>query len=112
MEQIKLPEGITTEMVSDAKSKFGDKNVKLAMVQCNEEGTEFKELLIRRPDTSITNQIKKFIDSNPGKAEEIALNHCLLSHKEEVKANEWMRSGAVDGIFQLLPVTKAIIKNC
>ena len=43
MENKKLPEGITQEMINEAKEKYGPKNVKLAQVQCNEEGTEFKE---------------------------------------------------------------------
>lgn len=107
----KLPIGITEEMVATAKNKFGNDNVKLAELPKDDDGNEVLSVLVRVPNRQVINEFTKWYDKNPGKAEDILVNACLLSHKDEVKADELLIMGAVNAIVTLIPVRKGTIKN-
>lgn len=112
MAENKLPAGITEEMVAQAKEKYGDKKVKIAELPKDDNGDEFLSVLVRVPDRKTLDEFEKWMDKSPGKAKEILLNACLLSHKDEVKADDGLFLSAVEAIAQLIPIRKAVIKNC
>lgn len=108
-----LPEGITSAMVTDAKKKHGEDKVKFIALPTDDEGSgTYKTVLARVPDRSIVGQYRRFADSDPKRADEILVKNCLLSHKEEVLADDGLFYAALGGIAELIPVRKAIVKNC
>lgn len=108
----KLPEGITAEMIAEAKNKYGEDSVKFIDLPLNDDGSEYKTVLARVPSRAITGQYRRFAESDPNKADETLVKNCLLSHKEEVLADDGLFFGALSGIASLIPIRKGIVKNC
>ncbi|MGY0034449.1 hypothetical protein [Pedobacter sp. NJ-S-72] len=107
-----LPSGITQEMVDNAKVKYPKEGaVKYADLPLDDYGDQFLTVLICRPNRQVINEFSKWVDKNPGKANEILVKSCLLSHKETVLADDELFTVAVDAIAQLISIRKAIVKN-
>ena len=106
-----LPEGITEQMVTDAKTKFGESQVKYADLPLDEEETDFKTVLVGVPSRVVLGQYRRWADNDPKKADEILVKACLLSHKDEVLADDGLFYGALNAISDLIPVRKGRIKN-
>lgn len=107
-----LPEGITQAMIDDAKAKHGADNVKfVAIFKENSDEVE-RTVLAVVPSRNIIGQYRRYADTDPKKADEILVKNCLLSHKDEVLADDGLFFGALSGIAELIPVRKAVIKNC
>lgn len=106
-----LPDGITQEMIDAAKLKHKESAIKLAELPKDDDRNEYLTVLVRRPDRSVLSEYSKWVDKNPGKADEILVNSCLLSHKDIVKADDGLFTGCVDAISQLISIRKANIKN-
>lgn len=104
-----LPEGITQEMIDAAQLKF--KGVALGELPKDDDMTEYMTVLLRRPDRAVMSEYSKWSDKNPGKADEILVKSCLLSHKDVVIADDGLFAGCVDAIAQLISIRKAKIKN-
>lgn len=109
---IKTYPGITPEMISEAKAKYGEGKVKLADLPLDDDGDKFLTVLIRVPDRKTLSEFEKWADKQPDKAKEILLNACLLSHKDQVKADDNLFFTCTSAIAELIPIRKAIIKNC
>jgi hypothetical protein len=109
-EKASLPEGITQEQVKAWKERYGEGKVKLATL-LGDEGNELGEVVVRAPGRKEIGEFEKWVDRNPDKAKEILVNTCLLTHKDEVKANEDMFLAAFDAIAKLIPIGKSVIKN-
>lgn len=104
-------EGVTPEMIKSFKERYGDDKIKAAQLPKDDDGNEFLIVVVRVPDRKTLSEFEKWVDKNPDKAKEIMVNACLLSHKEEVKADDGLFFGAFDAIAKLMPVRTAIIKN-
>lgn len=102
--------GITQQMVDDAKSKHKEKNIRYAELQ-DENGDVVLTVLVRRPDRVTKGEFSKWVEKNPNKAEDILLKACLLSHKEEVCADEELMESAMDAINKMLVTRSARVKN-
>jgi hypothetical protein len=107
-----LPEGITAAMIEEAKQKHGADKVRMIDLPVDDEATAYKTVLACVPSRTVTGQYRRYADSDPKKADEIIVKACLLSHKDEVMADDGLFIAALDGIANLIPVRKAIIKNC
>lgn len=107
-----LPEGITQAMIDEAKVKHGASNVKMIDLPLDDESTSFKTVLAIVPTRTVVGQYRRFADTEPKKADEILVKACLLSHKDEVLADDGLFYGALSGIAELIPVRKGIVKNC
>ena len=110
--ETKLPEGITQEMIDGAKVKHGADKVKLVEILKENSDEVDKTVLAVVPSRNIMSMFVQHMDSNVKKAQEILVKNCLLSHKEEVLADDALFLGAVNGIAELIPIRKARIKNC
>ncbi len=108
----KLPAGITKEMIADAKVKHGADKVRLVEILKENSDEVEVTVLATVPSRNIVGQYRRFCDSDPKKADEILVKNCLLSHKDEVLANDALFNGALIGIAELIPVRRAIVKNC
>lgn len=107
-----LPAGITQEMIDAAKAKYPKEgHVKIAELPKDDDGNEYLAVLVRKPDRQVISEFSKWADKNPGKADEILVNACLLSHKEEVKADDGLFGACVDAVAQMISVRKAVLKN-
>lgn len=104
-----LPEGITAEMVERWKQEHGADKVKLAHL-CPDLNKR-KTVVVCVPNRVAYNQFDKWITSDPGKAKDILVNACLLSHKEEVKADDDLYFSCYHSISQLLPLHVAIVED-
>lgn len=113
VQQVKLPEGVTAEMITAWKERYGEDKVKIATLLLDDEVNTDNTLdvIVRVPGRKELNEFEKHVDREPDKAKAILVNSCLLSHKEEVKANDMLFLNAYGAISQLIPIRKAIIKN-
>ncbi|MCV9929519.1 hypothetical protein OIU83_17795 [Flavobacterium sp. LS1R49] len=107
-EKAKLPEGVTREMINAAKVKGLD--VKLAEVPVDDEGTT-RTFLVCVPSRTVLGQFRRFMDADPKKADEILVKNCLLSHKEEVLADDELFTGVMSTLSELIVIRKGTIKN-
>lgn len=108
----KLPEGITQAMIDEAKVKHGADKVKFVDILKENSDDVEKTVLAVVPSRNIIGQYRRYSDTDPKKADDILVKNCLLSHKEEVLANDELFFGALMGIAELIPVRRAIVKNC
>lgn len=106
-----LPDGITAEMITAAKAKHGADKVKYIDI-INDETGETKTVLAAVPSRSVIGFYQRFEASDPKKAQELLVKNCLLSHKDEVLADDALFFGALSGIAELIPVRRTIVKNC
>lgn len=106
-----LPEGITTEMIANARKNPGTATLKLADLPLDDNGDRFLTVLVSVPNRKTMGEFEKWVDKNPDKSKEILINAHLHSHKDQVKADDGLFTGAFDAIVQLMPIRKAIIKN-
>lgn len=106
-----LPEGITAEMIDAAKVKHGADKVRLIEI-INDETNETKTVLAAVPSRAVIGQYQRYEANDPKKAQEILVKACLLSHKDEVLADDALFFGALSGIAELIPVRRAVVKNC
>ena len=106
-----LPVGITQAMIDQAIEKHGEKNVRLIEIM-NEDGNAVElTVLAIVPTRTVLGQYRKFADNEPKRADEILVKACLLSHKDEIMADDGLFTAALTGIADLIPVRKAIVKN-
>jgi hypothetical protein len=108
----KLPEGITKEMITEAKQKYGEGKVKLIELPKDDDGNETVTVLATVPSRSVLGQFQRFQTVDPKKADEIMVKNCLLSHKEIVLADDGLFYAALNALGELIPIRKGIIKNC
>lgn len=106
-----LPEGITEAMVEQAVAKHGKGKVKLIDLPLDDDGTGYKTVLACIPSRTVIGQYRRWADTDPKKADEVLVKACLLSHKEEVLADDGLFYGALNGISDLIPMRKGIVKN-
>jgi hypothetical protein len=112
MNEKELPAGITQQMIDDAKSKYGADKVKMIDIYNEESNSVEKTVLVTIPSRTVIGQFRRYSDTDPKKADEILVRASLLSHKDEVLADDGLFYGALSGIADLIPVRKAIVKNC
>jgi len=106
-----LPDGVTPEQVAAWKERYGDDKVKLAALPKDDDATDFLNVICRVPDRKTVAEFEKWVDRSPDKAKDILINACILTSKEEIKANDGLYFAAVDAVTKLLPIRSAIIKN-
>lgn len=109
--KVTLPEGVTDEMIAAWMERYGEGKVKLASLPVDDDCSASIDVIIRAPGRKEVSEFEKWMDKNPDKAKEILVNTCLLTRKDEVKANEYLFFGAYDAIAQLLQLPKATLKN-
>ncbi|MDR1459154.1 MAG: hypothetical protein LBI60_02960 [Bacteroidales bacterium] len=107
-----MPEGVSKEMIEQAKLKYGQDKVKFLELPKDDEGTEFLTVLATVPTRTVIGQFTRFMESDPKKAQEILVKYCLLSHKDVVLADDGLFYGAVSTLADLIPIRKGIVKNC
>ncbi|WP_152541901.1 hypothetical protein [Saccharicrinis fermentans] len=106
-----LPDGITQEIIDAWKKRYGQQKIKLGELPINEDRTQFLAVIGRVPDRKTVGEFEKWMDKDPNKSKEILINACLLTEKEQVKADDFLFYGAFDFLTTLLPVAKSNIKN-
>ena len=111
-EEIVLPEGITQTMIDEAKAKHGRDKVRIIELPLDDEATAYKAILAVVPTRTVVGQYRRYADTDPKKADEILVKACVLSSKDEVLADDGLFYGALTGVAELIPVRKAIVKNC
>ena len=69
------------------------------------------DVIVRVPDRKTLGEFEKWVDKAPDKAKEILINACVLTHKDEVKADDGLFMAAFDALSKILPYRSATIKN-
>lgn len=108
MNEKNLAPGITQEMIAGAKAK--GLKVKLAEIPTDDDGG-VKVILVCVPTRTILSQFRKFMDSDPKKADEILVKNCVLSHKDEILADDELFGSVMATLTDLINIRKGIIKN-
>ena len=101
--------------IDNAKGKYGEQNVKIATLPLDDDGNNFRDVLMKKPGRKAISQYQMWADKNADKANEILVNDCLILEKDktEIKADQGgLFMAALDAAAQLIPVRKAVIKNC
>ncbi len=106
-----LPDGITQDMIDSWKNRYGQAKIKLGEIPMNEERTQFLAVIGRVPCRKSMGEFEKWMDKDPNKSKEILINSCLLTCKEEVKADDFLFFAAFDFLSQLIPIGTATVKN-
>lgn len=106
----RLPAGITPELLTTLKEKYGNR-LRYADLPKDDNGDEYLTVIVCVPDRVVTSEFEKWIESNPLKAKELLVNACLLTHKEEVKADDGLFYATVNAISSLIPLRKAVVRN-
>lgn len=106
-----LPEGITQEQLNAFIAEHGEKNVKVALLPQDDDGTKHLAIVLKVPNRKAISDFEKFMDKNPDKAKELLINSCVLTDKTLIKADDELFFAAFDACVKLMPVRSAIIKN-
>ena len=106
-----LPEGITPEQVAAWKEKHGENKVKTIKLFTDEKETEQITAIGVVPGRRTLSMYEKFSDSDPGKAKDILISNCMLTHLEQIKASDYMFFSCVKALAQLIPIGEAEVGN-
>lgn len=105
-----LPNGITAEMITNAQRTHGEDALRYIDL-LDDNGNVELTVLACVPSRQVTGQYRRYIDTDPARADEIIVKACILSHRDEVLADDSMFYGARNGILQLTSVRQSIVKN-
>jgi hypothetical protein len=108
--ETKLPDGITQEMIDGWKSEHGANRVKLAHL-VDKDGQPLKKIVVKVPDRVTLGEQEKYSFSAPQRAREILVKGCVLSHKDEVLADDQMYYSAYAALVELSPLAKATVED-
>lgn len=109
MNKVNLPEGVTKEMVEAWKVKHGADKIQLAHL-VDRNGAYLRSVVVRVPDRTVLGEQEKYGFSNPMKAKEILVKNCVLSHNEEVLADDQLFYSAYAALVELSPLAKATVE--
>lgn len=109
MDKNELPKGVTADQIAQWKEKHGADNIHVAVLKNSKD--EDVRVVVRVPDRQTFNMSRKYADSDIGKAEDILVKACLLSHTSEVieGKDDCLYYSCVHAINQLLPLRRAIV---
>lgn len=102
---------IPEELIKQARSMYGEDQVKVLALPKDDYGREFLDVLVRVPSRTAVGEYEKYADRNPLKAKQILIEFCMLRGKQEVLADDGLFNSAVNGLAELIPIRKAIVKN-
>ncbi len=109
---VKLPEGVTQEMVDVWKKQNGEDKVKVAFLPLDDDNKEFHGVVLKVPGRRAMSMYEKFENKDPDKAKSLLINECCLYGKERVNSNDELFFTCFGAIAELMPIRKAVIKNC
>jgi len=107
----KYPANLSAEDYNKFVEKFGADKLAPFDLPLDEDNEEFLEVLLKVPNRVELGEWMKWEDRNPMKANEILINSCLLTNKDEVKKDDALFLTCVNAIAELIPTRKAIRKN-
>lgn len=100
-----------SKISEELEAKIGKDKLRTVTLEKDPESNETIDLVVRVPERHVTGQILKHMRSEPLKAQEIAVNNCLLSDVDLVKADDYLFFGCAMAIMELIPVQESIIKK-
>lgn len=93
------------------KAAGGEKNLRRVELPLDDLGNESLEVVVCVPDRRTMGQYLKYQSVNPAKAQEILVKNCLLSHKDEVLADDALFLTCVSALAELIPIRENKIKK-
>ena len=102
---------LTKEVKNSLIEKHGKDNLRVVKLPTDDSETEFLDVLVKVPSRSTMNQFMRFIDTSPKKAQEILINQCLLTSKDEVVNDDSLFMTAITGITELFPIRTARVEK-
>lgn len=93
-------DGVTDAAMKAWRERYGEDKVEIVTLK-NEHGTKELIVVIRKPDRITKGKFETYMDKNMGKARDILITNCLLSHKEEVLADDDLYEAATEAISSL-----------
>ncbi|HRO76121.1 MAG TPA: hypothetical protein PLP27_08255 [Crocinitomicaceae bacterium] len=106
---------VPQEVIDALKAKYPDltanNELKRLYLPTNDLGTEELEVIVRVPDRNTVTQFMRFVESQPKKAQELLVNQCLLTSKEEVMNDDYLFFTCTGSIAELFPIRQGRLKN-
>lgn len=106
---------VSQEVIDSLKQTYAKEaasgKLKRIYLPMDELETEILEVIVKVPDRNTVTQFMRFVESQPKKAQELLVNQCLLTSKEEVSANDELFFTCAGAIAELFPIRQAKIKN-
>lgn len=106
---------VSQEVIDALKAQYPNKaqknELKRLFLPLNELGTEELEVIACVPDRNTVTQFMRFVESQPKKAQELLVNQCLLTSKEEVMADDYLFFSCAGLIAELFPIRQGRLKN-
>lgn len=105
----KLPEGVTEEMVADAKERYGAVS---QAVLTTAEGEYLEDIVVHAPSGFIMTEFEKQLDRNSEKAKKLLINGCIVGAdtKKRIAAlgnGNVLFNAAFAACSEMLPIGKA-----
>lgn len=103
---------VTPEQIAEWKAKYGENKVKQIDLPLDDEGKEYLTVYGIVPTRRILSEWEKWSDKNPDRAKEILVKNCLLTEVDRVLNDQDLFFSAIGAVTELIPVRRAITKNC
>lgn len=85
--------------------------IKLFDLSTEDGSTVLNDVKIRVPDRDTRDRYINHLNTDIGRANRVLLGYCLLSHKEEVNANDELQTAAVQAAASLVKMGTFKLKN-
>jgi len=108
---MKKKSNLTPEIKKSLIEQHGEDNLRVVKLPTNDSETEFLDVVVLIPTRNAMNQFMRFMDSSPKKAQEILINQCMLTSKDEVMADDALFMTAIAGITELFPIRNARVEK-
>lgn len=104
---------VSDDTINELKQsgKYKEKDLRRLFLPLDDDNNEELEVIATVPSKSVMGQYMKFMDSNPVKANDILINHCVLTSKERIKNDDGLYWTCVSELAGLLPIRQGRVKN-
>ena len=96
-------------VIEELKSKHGQSNLRRAVLQLNDEGTETLEVIVKVPNRKVLGEFEKFVEKQPDRAKEILVTNCVLTDLDKIKEDDALFFQAVDAVCELFPTRRVVV---
>lgn len=96
-------EQISKEVIESFKAKHGDK-LRVLELPKDDDYEAYLDVLAVVPNRSVVGQFQRYKNQDPKKAQEILVKQCVLTHKEEILADDGLYYAAISALAELIPI--------
>jgi hypothetical protein len=91
--------------------KYGTDKLRILEIPTTEKAADIIEAVAVIPSRNVLGQYMKWTDANPKKAQEILVRGCVLTHREQIEADDFMFNTTVALLADLIPIGQGNVKK-